>query len=284
MKVGIIGADGQLGFDLVRAFHDYAEVIQWTLQDFDVVNEERTHKVIKDTAPQLVINTAAFHKVGECEQDPQKSFEVNALGAFHAARAAAAVGAKTVFISTDYVFGNDKDSYIESDTPCPLNVYGASKLAGEQLTRIANPGAHYIVRTSALFGEHQSGKGYNFVTLMLNLAREGKEIRVVDDQYTAFTYTKDLAEIIRKLVSGDAGPGTYHITNQGSASWFEFARKIFKYAGVAPDLKSTSSEERHEILVRPESSVLKSEVLPGVGLQLLRPWEEALKEHMNSLA
>lgn len=284
MKVGIIGADGQLGFDLVRSFRDHAEVIEWTFDDFDVTDREQTLRVIGDAAPHVVINTAAFHKVGECEQNPKKSFEVNAIGAFNAASAAAVIGAKIVFISTNYVFGNSKDSYVESDTPCPLNIYGASKLAGEQLTRIANSGAYYIVRTSALFGEHQGGKGYNFVTLMLNLAREGKEIRVVDDQYTAFTYTKDLAEAIRQLALGDVSPGTYHITNQGNASWYEFAKEIFEYAHVSPDLKPISSEEQHEMLVRPRSSVLRSEVLSGKGINPTRSWEEALRKYVDFLS
>lgn len=283
MKIGIIGADGQLGFDLVRAFRDRAEVIEWTFDDFDVTDREQTFRVVGDAAPHVVINTAAFHKVRECENDPEKSFRVNALGAFHAAGAVAAIGAKILLISTDYVFGNAKNSYTESDEPHPLNVYGASKLAGEQLTRIANPGAYYIVRTSALFGEHQSGKGYNFVTLMLKLAHEGKEIRVVDDQYTAFTYTKDLAEAIRQLIFDNVSPGVYHITNQGSASWYEFAQTIFEYAHVSPDLKPISSEDQHETLVRPQSSVLRSEALSRVEMRSLRLWQEALKEYVNSV-
>lgn len=280
MKIGIIGADGQLGFDLARIFAADAEVVGWTLADFDVTDKEKISAKIKEAKPDVIINTAAFHKVEECELDPGKSFAVNAAGAFNAAKAAAEISAKIVFISTDYVFGNAKNSYSESDAPDPLNVYGASKLAGEIMTRIANPN-HYIVRTSALFGEHQSGKGHNFVQLMLGLARDGKEIKVVDDQFTAPTFTPDLSQKIKELIFKNAPFGAYHITNQSGISWYEFAKIIFETAGISADLKPIKTNERPSNLVRPKSTILINNAIQKIGLSPMRPLKEALAEYIG---
>lgn len=255
--------------------------IGFTRADIDITDQRAVARKIKEISPVAVINTAAFHKIEECERDSEKSYQVNAFGAQYVARAAHAVHAAIIYISTDYVFGDYKKKYCESDCVNPLNIYGASKLAGEELTRIVNP-HHYIIRTSALFGAHQSGKGHNFVTLMLKLAREGQEITVVDDQYTAPTYTVDLAEKIKELIIKKAPYGIYHITNSGSCSWHEFAKTIFKLARIKPQCKAKKTFIKKGQTRRPHSTVLINQAIQKLKIKPLRPWKEALSSYFDN--
>ena len=226
-KILIVGSTGMLAFDLAQVFKEDYEVIGVGRADFDVTDYTRAENFVIAHKPSFVINTAAYHKTEECELNPDKSFQVNAIGAYNIARAAKLAGAKIIFVSTDYVFDGRKKYYIESDIPNPLNVYGASKLAGENLTKIANEN-HYIIRTSWLFGAHRSSKGYNFVSLMLEKAKNDEDIKVIGDQYGSPTYTHDLAVKIKELIDKNAMAGIYHITNFGSCSWHKFAKEIFK--------------------------------------------------------
>ncbi len=251
-----------------------------THADLDVTDAAAVNAAIGRIKPDVVINTVAFHRSEECEKDPAKAFAVNAEGAANVAKAAAAVGAVSVYISTDYVFGNAKKEYVESDTTEPLNVYGASKLAGEELTAIANP-KRYIIRTSALFGKYKSGKGHNFVTLMLALADEGHVVRVVNDQFTAPTYAGDLAVKIKELVDCNAPYGTYHVANAGGVSWYGFAEEIFRAAGVKAVLEGIPAASRPSAFVRPDSTVLMSEKISAAGILPMRPWQDALREYLT---
>lgn len=251
-----------------------------THADLDITDAAAVDAVMDRVRPGVVINTVAFHRGEECEKDPAKSFAINAVGAWNVARAAARVGAIVVFISTDYVFGNAKKEYAESDAPDPLNVYGMSKLAGERLTAFANP-KHYIVRTSALFGAHKSGKGHNFVTLMLSLASKASPISVVSDQYTAPTYAADVAQKIKELLDAKAPCGIYHITNTGGVSWHGFAAEIFRVAGKDVDLMPIAASSRPSAFTRPDSTVLISENLQKAGISPMRPWQEALAEYLT---
>lgn len=276
----IIGSNGQLAFDLIRVLKNNHEVIEVTHQDVDVCDCTGVGQLIGKYKPDTVINTAAYHKVEDCETNPEKSFQVNAIGAFNVAQAAAAVGARSVFISTDYVFDGGKETFFEDDIPNPLNVYGASKLAGEILTRIGNP-AYYIVRTSWLFGIHQSGKGHNFVSLMLEKARSGEPVKVVDDQFGSPTYTYDLARKIKEFIDRNAPSGIYHITNSGFCSWYEFAREIFNLSGIKVDIVPVSSSEFSSRVRRPQYSVLLSKNLDKVGIGQLRDWQIALTHYLK---
>lgn len=251
-----------------------------THADLDITDAAAVDAVMDSVRPAVVINTVAFHRGDECEKDPAKSFAINAVGAWNVARAAARVGAAVIFISTDYVFGNAKKEYAESDAPDPLNVYGMSKLAGERLTALANPN-HYIIRTSALFGKYKSGKGHNFVTLMLSLANKANPISVVSDQYTAPTYAADLAQKIKELLDAKAPYGIYHITNAGGVSWHGFAGEIFKMAGKDADLLPVAASSRPSAFIRPDSTVLISENLSSAGISPMRPWQEALAEYLT---
>lgn len=278
-KVLIIGSTGMLAFDLIEIFEKDYEIIKATRDDFDVSDGLTVERFVKNANPDVVINTAAYHKTEECELNPEKSFAVNAIGAYNVAKAAADINAKIVFFSTDYVFDGSKEFFTESDTPNPLNVYGASKLAGENLTRIANEN-YYIIRTSWLYGSHESSKGYNFVSLMLEKAKNGEIIKVINDQFGSPTYTYDLALKIKELIGKEALSGVYHITNSGSCSWYEFAKKIFELANLKPNLEEIKSSDRSSNIKRPKYSVCVSENLKKQGIENLRLWQEALKEFL----
>jgi dTDP-4-dehydrorhamnose reductase len=233
LKVAVIGSTGQLGQDLMRVFGE-EETIGFAHEDLDVTDEARVASAIRSEKPDWVLNTAAFHRVDDCEVDPTLTFSVNALGALNVARAAADVGSGVAFYSTDYVFGGQRRKrhhpYEEGDIPQPLSVYGASKVAGEQLVMQANA-RHLVVRSAGLYGTATSRKGWTFPELMLNKARSEGVVRVVTDQVLSPTYTADLARKTKELIEHDA-VGLFHLTNAGECSWFEFARESFDLAGV----------------------------------------------------
>ena len=280
MRVVVIGANGQVGTELCRVFAD-ADLVPLTHADLEVRDRDQVVKSLARLRPDLILNTAAFHKVDVCEEEVGTSFAVNASGAQHVALAAAEAGAALVYFSTDYVFdGNARHPYREADPPSPRSVYGVSKLAGEFLVRAACP-RHYIVRTSGLYGHAgASGKGGNFVELMLRLACEGKPVRVVTDQVLTPTAVTDLALSVRALVT-TGRYGLYHVTNAESCSWFEFARAIFELSGLVPELQPTTTAAFGARAPRPAYSVLAHEALRAAGLPDLRPWREALAGYLR---
>lgn len=279
MKILIIGANGQLGSDLVRAI-TAEEVIALTHKDVEIRNYGATAKVLDAHRPDLVINTAAYHKVDECEKNVAKSFAVNAFSVRNLALCCWKCNAVLVHMSTDYVFdGRKREPYIETDTPNPINVYGMSKLVGEYFVRSILD-KYYIVRTSGLYGAAGSSvKRGNFVKLMLRLARERDEIRVVNDQILAPTYTVDLAERIKRLIYTECF-GLYHITNTGACSWHEFARKIFELCEIQANLIPITTEEFGAAANRPKYSVLGYHSMRNIGMDDLRSWDEALRAYL----
>lgn len=276
----MIGSNGQLGSDVMRALtQDPAfEPIGLTHSEIDVADPQAESTLI-NLQPDAVINTAAFHKTDACEDEPGKAFEVNALGPLHVARACRATDAVNIFQSTDYVFGGDKESpYTEDDTPNPINVYGASKLAGEQITA-AYSSNHYVVRSSSLFGVMgSSGKGGNFVESIVKQARSGKEISVVDDITMSPTYTKDLAGAIAELLRRRPPFGVYHIANSGSCTWWQFASDIVQSIGLTAQVRKTSSRDYPAKARRPSMSALSNKKLSERGINM-RPYREALKDY-----
>ncbi|MEK9148009.1 MAG: dTDP-4-dehydrorhamnose reductase [Patescibacteria group bacterium] len=216
-KIAVIGASGMLGYDLMNAGRPDDTLVGLAHADIEITDPASVAVALERCRPEVVINAVAIIKTELCETEPDRAFLVNAVGAYNVAKAAAGLGAAVVFISTDYVFDGSKPSFTEEDAPYPLNVYGASKLAGEILTKIANP-KHFIIRTGWLFGKKVSHKGYNFVTLMLERAKSEAEVRVVNDQTGSPTYTLDLALKIYELIRHQAPFGIYHITNQGGAT------------------------------------------------------------------
>lgn len=279
LNILIIGSTGLLAFDLRRVLKedDGYKVIGSNHDDFDVIDKQATIKFITRIKPDIIINTAAFIKGDECERDPKKSFEVNAVGAHNVAVAAKAVGALNIYISTNYVFDGNKKSFSENDMPSPLNVYGASKLAGENLTKIVG-GKYYIIRTSWLYGIRR--KDSNFIAQVIGPAKKGEAIKVIDDQFGTLTYTLDLAKKIKELVDKNAPNGVYHIANSGFSSWRGFAEKILELCKINAKIISIKLTEKNPIVKKPKYSVLTSENLEKYGIQNLRPWEEALKDYL----
>jgi len=234
--------------------------------------------------PDVVINIAAYVRVDDCESNPDLAYMVNALGVRNVAAAAQEIGAKLVHLSTDYVFGGEERPsrvpYIEFDTPFPVNVYGRSKLAGEDFVRHLCL-KHFIIRTSGLYGiAGSSGKGGNFVETILKLGREQDELKVVNDQVFSPSYTKDLARKIVQLIN-TAYYGIFHITNRGACSWYEFTSEILRLAGLKVRLTPITSDEYPQKAERPHFSVLDNYQLRLLGMDDMRPWPEALKDYMS---
>lgn len=283
MKILIIGANGQLGSDLVKALADH-ELIPLTHADIEVTDEGQVQAALARHKPDVVINTAAFHQVDVCEKEVERAFRVNAFGPRLLALACREHDVALVHISTDYVFGGDatrRTPYVESDCPAPINVYGLSKLAGEHFIRYLWP-RHFIVRTSGLYGlAGSSGKGGNFVEGRLKQAREGRPIRMVADQVLTPTYTVDLARAIRRLIETEHY-GLYHITSAGQCSWYDFTAKILELAGLQVELMPQTTAESGAAARRPAYSVLENAALKAIGLDDMRPWEEALAEYLRA--
>ena len=283
MRVAIIGANGQLGTDLVHAFdRDGATVIGLTHADVEITNLHSVSQVLREQQPDVIVNTAAMHHVETCEREPEKAFAVNAIGPRNLALAAREFDAVLVHVSTDYVFdGRQATPYRETDVPRPLNAYGTTKLAGEHFVQ-ATTDKHFVVRTSGLYGKQPCrGKGgLNFVELMLKLGRERGTVRVVDSERVSPTSTEDLARQIVAL-SRSKSYGLYHATAEGSCSWFEFAREIFSATGTRVNLQVASANEFPAKVPRPSYSVLENQALKTLGLNLLKPWQEALQEYLG---
>jgi dTDP-4-dehydrorhamnose reductase len=283
MKILITGADGQLGTDLCQALKHY-ELIPLTIKDGDITDIDFVKKQVLTHKPDVIINTAAYVAVDACEDNKDLACQVNALGARNIAVLAEEINAKLIHISTDYVFGGEDKPrtvpYTEFDKPVPCNIYGASKLAGEKLVRHLCH-KHFIVRSSALFGVAGAmGKGGNFVETMLKLAREIKELRVVNDQIFSPTYTRDLAGKIAQLIETEYY-GVFHITNKGICSWYEFTREILKLAGLRTPLIPITSDQYPQKARRPEYSVLDNYQLRLLGMDDMPTWQEALKHYLT---
>ncbi len=276
----MIGAAGQLGSDIMRRW-PHGDTIGLARDAIEITDRDGLLATLRDQSPELVVSTAAFHNVDLCESEPERAFQVNAVGAMNLADACSEIGAALMFISTDYVFAGDLGrAYSERDAPSPVNVYGASKVAGEQLVR-SRIEKHYIVRTSGLYGEAGSGgKGGNFVQRMLELGRSGKDLRVVDDQVLSPTFTYDLAQQLL-AVADTRRYGTYHVTNGGSCSWYEFSAKIFSLTGTNASLRPTTTAEFGAKARRPLYSVLENAALREAGVPLLRDWPEALADYLH---
>ncbi len=286
MHVLIIGSEGQLGADLCSVWSD-ARVsradIAGNSPRLDVRDGGAVWDMIQGLRPDVVVNAAASHELIACDKNPGEAFAVNATGALWTAKACAACGARLVYISTDYVFGgaplHPRRPYIESDLPAPMNVYAASKLAGESLTA-AYCADSLVLRTAALYGLTPCrGKGgRNFVETMLDLAAGGKEIKVVEDEITTPTYTASLARQVRILAEG-AAPGLYHATCAGMCSWYEFAQAIFEETGTLASITAVGSADYHSPVRRPRYSVLENRRSRELGQDVMPSWRDALKEY-----
>lgn len=270
-----------MGSDLLAILRVDNEVMALGHAEIEVSDLGSVCSAINSVSPDIVINTAAYHKVEEVEENAAWGFAVNAIGPRNLALVCKELNAALVHLSTDYVFsGTKKRPYIESDCVEPVNMYGSTKAAGEMVLRYIWSRS-YIVRSSGLYGRSgSSGKGGNFVELMLRLAREGRLIRVVSDQILTPTSTRSLALQIAVLIKTNAY-GTYHATCQGECSWFEFAVEIFQQSGLKPDLASQSTAQSGARVKRPAYSVLENANLKRLGSDIMPDWKDALHQYLK---
>jgi dTDP-4-dehydrorhamnose reductase len=280
-RILVIGAKGMLGRDLVEVLRSSSrndEVIGWDFEDIDIREEQSTIAKIERNYPEIVINVAAFTDVDGCESNEEKVFATNAEGMRHVALGALRCRAKVVYLSTDYVFdGKKRGPYLENDPPNPLNVYGRSKLKGEQYVQELVENS-LIIRTQWLYGRY----GNNFVTSILRQASEKRVLSIVNDQIGSPTYTADLSKAISVLIQCDV-KGIFHVANSDLCTWYTFGQAILKLAGiVGVKIIPISSKELGRPAIRPSYSVLSTQKLKREIGTMLRPWSEALKDYLQS--
>jgi len=283
MKIVVVVANGQLGTDLARSFRQNGdEVCELSHSDIEISSLDSVREVLGRAKPGLVVNAAAMHNVEACEKEPLRAYEVNALGSRNLALASLDVGAVLAHVSTDYVFdGLKRKPYLENDLATPLNVYGNTKLAGEEFIR-ASTDKYLILRTSALYGMSpcRAKGGRNFVELMLKLAGERSELKVVNDEFVSPTSTSALAKQIVAISRTD-NYGLFHATAEGSCTWYEFAEKIFELVGIKTNLIIAGPNDFPAKVPRPKYSVLENYALKKSGLNSFENWEEGLREYLK---
>lgn len=279
MRVMVTGAAGMLGQAMAAEYASRkAEVIALKRAEMDITDLGQVRRVVGIQKPETVINCAAYTNVDCAEAEPRLAYLSNGLGLRNLAVACREAGAVLVHISTDYIFdGSKSGAYSIYDDPHPLNIYGSSKLWGEKvLSSIAN--SYYLVRTSWLFGPG----GNNFVETMLRIGQEAGKVRVVNDQKGSPTYTVDLARAIADLTASGCY-GIYHITNQGSTTWYGFAEEIFKNSCLRVNLTPCNTLAMGRPARRPQNSVLDPFPLEETIGYLLPAWKDALARYMNSI-
>jgi dTDP-4-dehydrorhamnose reductase len=269
-EVLVTGAGGLLGRTLVALLGDRAQ--GFSHSELDVADARAVSSVVASVAPRVVVNCAAMTNVDACESEPDAAWAANAEGPGNLARAASAVGAEIAHVSTDYVFDGRKGNYNESDETNPLQVYGRAKLAGEDLVRNGNP-RHYVVRSAWIYGDG----GKNFISQMPRLVGEGKPIRAVDDQRSSPTFAPDLAAAIVRLV-GSERYGTYHVINEGSCSYAEFASWMAELGGGAVAVTGIPGSEVPRPAPRPQDTSMLGPGWSSAGFPPLRSWREAAKQ------
>ncbi|GAB62291.1 MAG: dTDP-4-dehydrorhamnose reductase [Candidatus Jettenia sp.] len=282
MKILVIGSDGMLGRYLVNYLSNLShsksisEVIGVNHKQVDITHHSDTSRLIAHIRPNTIINCAAFTNVDACETQIPVAFAVNAAGAKNIALAAKHAEAKVIQISTDYVFdGTKNEPYIETDQTNPISVYGKSKLAGElAIQEILDN--YIIIRTAWLFGPWRR----NFVTTMLDLGKKNRSVSVVTDQYGSPTYTANLSHAIGTMISLDLR-GLYHITNSGTCSRYEWAKKIFELTDSSVSVLPVKTADYKRAAMVPQNSSLNCTKYTQDSGQTMKPWQEALKEYLD---
>jgi len=279
IKVLVTGINGQLGFDLLKRLKTLGfDANGVERKHFDITDREAVSKYIEHEKPELIVHCGAYTKVDQAEEEKELCYKVNLEGTKNIAEAAKAVGAKLVYVSTDYVFdGAGNAPHLESAKTNPVNYYGYTKELGEQAVQSLLE-EYYIVRTSWLYGLN----GNNFVKTMLKLAESKDELSVVNDQVGSPTYTGDLAQFIADLVQTDQF-GIYHGVNEGYCSWYEFAKEIFSASGIDMKLKPVSSEAYPTRAKRPNNSRLATGNNEAAHLDRLPDWQDALGRFLMEL-
>jgi dTDP-4-dehydrorhamnose reductase len=279
MKILILGHKGMLGSDLFLRLFAFHDVTGKDIEDFHIASQVACEEVIAETGPDVVINAAAYTNVDGCESDRDTCFSVNAEGVKNIALACRRKRIKIVHFSTDYVFdGTQRTPYREDDKCNPLNIYGKSKLAGEQYLRQLSDN-FLLIRSAWLYGKN----GKNFVKTIIEKAKTEKLLKIVDDQVGSPTFTWDLAAAVQLLIEGQH-TGIFHITNRGNCSWYEFAVKILKNACI-PDvtLKPIKSDGLERPALRPHYSVLTCRKFSETTGKAMRYWQVALDDYISKM-
>lgn len=279
-KILVTGANGQLGREISNLYESKGmEVIRTDVEELDITDIKATVKLIEEVKPEIIINCAAYTNVDACEKNVELAYKINAIGPRNLSIAAAKVDAKLCHISTDYVFeGNGTRPYIEFDAPNPISMYGKSKLEGEEFVKQFAK-KYFIIRTAWLYGD-----GKNFVKTMLNLSKTHDVINVVNDQVGSPTSTKVLAGIIDELIFTE-NYGTFHGTCEGSCSWADFTKEIFRLTNTATKVNAVTTEEYREMnpasAPRPAYSILENYMLKLTTDHMAADWHDAIAEYIN---
>jgi dTDP-4-dehydrorhamnose reductase len=282
MKVAIIGANGQLGTDLVEVLSTEHNVIGLNHTDIEITNIDNVRNVLTSVRPDLVLNTAAYNVVPEAEKFPDQAFLINGTGTLNLAKVCQDMSIQLLHYSTDYVFdGKKQKPYTEDDCPNPLNVYGNTKLAGEYFA-LNYSDQSYVVRVSGIYGKIPSrGKAGNFITTMLKLAKEKPEVNVVNDEILTPTPTYSIAKNTAELIKTNAF-GLYHMSCEGESSWYEFAQVIWETLKLKTPLHPASVKDFPPAVKRPFYSVLENKNLNKLGINRMPVWKKALVEFLKN--
>jgi len=282
MKVAVIGANGQLGTDLVEVLSAEHSVIGLNHADIEITDVDSVKSALSAIKPDVVLNTAAYHIVPEAEKFPDKAFHINGTGVLNLAKACQDFKMILVHYSTDYVFdGKQQRPYIEGDSPNPLNVYANTKLAGEYFARNYCDRC-YVIRVSGIYGKVPCrAKGGNFITTMIRLAKEKSEVRVVNDEILTPTPTHEIAINTSALIKTDAYD-LYHMTCEGECSWYEFARVIWETLELETPLYPASVKDFLLVVRRPFYSVLENLNLKNLGINEMPEWRDALVNFLKN--
>jgi dTDP-4-dehydrorhamnose reductase len=280
MKLAVIGANGQLGTDLVEVLSTQHDVIELNHADIEITSIDNVKNVLSSIKADVVLNTAAYHIVPEAEKFPEKAFLINGVGPLNLAKVCQDLNTPLVHYSTDYVFDGEKQKpYTEDDRPNPLSVYANTKLTGEYFA-LNYSDKSYVIRVSGIYGKVPCrAKGGNFITTMIRLAKEKPEIRVVNDEVLTPTPTYWIAKNTAELIKTNAF-GLYHMSFQGDFSWYEFAKVIWETLGLKTPLYSASVKDFPLIVKRPFYSVLENKNLKKIGIDVMPAWREALTQFL----
>jgi dTDP-4-dehydrorhamnose reductase len=282
MRILLIGAGGQLGSDLIKNNPGH-EIIAPHRTELDVTHKDAISVVLRETKPDWVINTAAFHNVPLCEEQPERAFRVNCVAVRDLGLACEKHGARLLTFSTDYVFdGEQRKPYREDDCPAPLQIYGLSKLAGERIAKAVAAELVVIVRTCGLYGySGAASKGGNFVDKRVNDGQSVSALEMSCDQTVCPTSTDDLSKAVYDLLAKiKQGSGIYHLVNEGECTWYEFTRAIFECLGVETQVHPVDRGGRTGLMRRPRYSVLENTRARALGVTL-PSWQNALTRYLR---
>ena len=277
MKILVTGVKGQLGYDVVKALESRGhQPVGVDREEMDLMNNNMIQNFIMNLKPEAIIHCAAYTAVDQAEEEVEICYQINAEAVKVIAECAKTLDIPMIYISTDYVFDGTKASeYVETDIPNPINVYGASKLKGEQYVQQLLE-KFYIVRISWVFGIN----GNNFIKTMQRLGNEHDELNIIHDQVGSPTYTADLASLLVDMIETNRY-GIYHATNEGYCSWYEFAAEIFKQSQLDVTLHPITTDQYKTKAKRPLNSKMSKQKLSDYGFHRLPTWQEALKNYLN---